>query len=173
MAQITCRAPTVAPTASMSGLKATSMRSFSANKLAPAFRGAVAARPFTAVPRRSSLKTCAVLAVTEETFEAEVLKADLPVLVDFWATWCGPCKLVAPSMEWAEKTFGSDLKVVKIDCTDTNKGLMEQFKVYGLPCLIVFKNGEQLDGSHREGAITRKDLMKYLEKHVGVTAPAD
>ena len=99
------------------------------------------------------------------------MQADLPVLVDFWATWCGPCKLVAPSMEWADKTFAGSLKVVKINCTDGNKDLMEQYKVYGLPCLIVFKNGEKMAESHKEGAITRKDLVKYLEKHVGVTAP--
>ena len=93
-------------------------------------------------------------------------------MVDFWATWCGPCKLVAPSMEWAEKTFPGSLKVVKVNCTDGNKELMEKYKVYGLPCLIVFKNGEQMDGSFKEGAITRKDLVKYLEKNVGLQVPA-
>ena len=75
-------------------------------------------------------------------------------------------------MEWADKTFAGNLKVVKINCTDGNKDLMEKYKVYGLPCLIVFKDGAQLEGSFREGAITRKDLVKYLEKHVGLVAPA-
>jgi len=64
--------------------------------------------------------------------------------------------------------FEGKLKVVKIDCTDSNKGLMEKYKVYGLPCLIVFRDGEEVAGSHREGAITRKDLGKYIEQHVGL-----
>lgn len=71
--------------------------------------------------------------------------------------------------------YAGNLKVVKINCTDSEatKSLMEEFKVYGLPCLIVFKDGVQVEGSHREGAISRKDLVKYIEKHVGLTpAPA-
>jgi thioredoxin 1 len=75
-------------------------------------------------------------------------------------------------MEWAEKTFPDSLKVVKVNCTDGNKELMEKYKVYGLPCLIVFKGGAQVDGSFKEGAITRKDLVKYLEKNVGLQVPA-
>jgi thioredoxin 1 len=105
-------------------------------------------------------------------------KAGNPVLVDFWATWCGPCKLVAPSMVWAEKEFGEHLKVVKINVTESAKApavkeLMERYRVYGLPCLVVFKGGEELEGSHREGAITKKGLGEYLETHLGLKpAPA-
>ena len=105
-------------------------------------------------------------------------KAGKPVLVDFWATWCGPCKLVAPSMVWAEKEFGEHLKVVKINVTESAKApavkeLMERYRVYGLPCLVVFKGGEELEGSHREGAITKKGLGEYLETHLGLKpAPA-
>lgn len=121
---------------------------------------------------RYGLKIAAVLDVTEDTFESEVLQSQLPVVVDFWATWCGPCKLVAPSMEWAEKAFQGQLKVVKVDCTDANKSLMEKYKVYGLPCLIVFKDGQKLEASHHEGAITRKGLGDYLQRHVGVTVSA-
>lgn len=75
-------------------------------------------------------------------------------------------------MDWAEKTFSGELKVVKIDCTDANKSLMEKYKVYGLPCLIVYKGGEEVAGSHKEGAITRKQLTEYLQKYVGLTVPA-
>ncbi|KAL4524084.1 hypothetical protein Ndes2437B_g04878 [Nannochloris sp. 'desiccata'] len=148
------------------------MRVTAGNRLTPAFRAAVTPRSFIAAARRSSVKVAAVMEVDETSFEAEVLKADLPVLVDFWATWCGPCKLVAPSMVWAEQTFPGSLKVVKVDCTDGNKELMEKYKVYGLPCLIVFKNGVQVEGSFKEGAITKKDLIKYLEKNVGLQVPA-
>lgn len=105
-----------------------------------------------------------------EAFEADVIQAShtTPVLVDFWATWCGPCKLVAPSMVWAADVFDGALQVVKIDCTDGNKELMETYKVYGLPCLIVFKDGAMVEGSHREGAITKKGLAEYLEKYCGL-----
>jgi thioredoxin 1 len=75
-------------------------------------------------------------------------------------------------MVWAENTFPDTLKVVKVNCTDGNKELMEKYKVYGLPCLIVFKNGAQVEGSFKEGAITKKDLIKYLEKNVGLQVPA-
>lgn len=68
--------------------------------------------------------------------------------------------------------FGGQLKVVKVDCTTENKALMETYKVYGLPCLIVFKDGAVVEGSHREGAITRKDLGTYIEQHVGLKVSA-
>ena len=74
-------------------------------------------------------------------------------------------------MEWAQKEFNGKLKVVKVEA-DGNKSLIEGLKVYGLPCLVIFKDGQELEGSHREGAITRKDLVKYLEKHVGLTVAA-
>lgn len=61
---------------------------------------------------------------------------------------------------------------MKIDCTDKNKKLMEQYKVYGLPCLIIFKDGVKVEESHHEGAITKKALAKYLEDHVGLKAAA-
>lgn len=114
--------------------------------------------------RRSAAPTVCVLDVTEDNFDAEVLKSDLPVLVDFWATWCGPCKLVAPSMTWAEKEYDGVLKVVKVNA-DPCPALMEKYKVYGLPCLLLIRGGEEVEGSHREGAITKKGLAEYLEKN--------
>lgn len=114
--------------------------------------------------RRGPVSARAVLDVDESTFEAEVLKSDVPVLVDFWATWCGPCKLVAPLMAAVEKDFGSALKVVKINA-DPAPALVEKYKVYGLPTLIIFKGGAPVPGSQREGAINKAKLMEYLASH--------
>lgn len=105
-----------------------------------------------------------VLEISSENFEEEVVKSELPVLMDFWAHWCGPCKLVLPAIEWAEKEYGSQLKVVKVEA-DANKDLVEKFKVYGLPTIILVKDGEKIQGTHHEGAITQKKLVDYLEKH--------
>eukprot|EP00191_Tetraselmis_sp_GSL018_P024661 CAMPEP_0177626692 /NCGR_PEP_ID=MMETSP0419_2-20121207/30792_1 /TAXON_ID=582737 /ORGANISM="Tetraselmis sp., Strain GSL018" /LENGTH=129 /DNA_ID=CAMNT_0019127769 /DNA_START=143 /DNA_END=532 /DNA_ORIENTATION=+ len=79
----------------------------------------------------SAVTTKAVVEVSEETFEEEVLQSDQVVLVDYWATWCGPCKLVAPLMEWCAKEY-PELKVVKVE-TDPNKGLVQK---YNVRCLL-------------------------------------
>lgn len=115
-------------------------------------------------PTRGNTTVVSVLDITSENFESEVVKSELPVLLDFWAHWCGPCKLVLPSVEWAEKNYGSSLKVVKVEA-DSNKDLVEKYKVYGLPTIILVKDGEKLKGTHHEGAITQKKLINYLEKH--------
>lgn len=107
---------------------------------------------------------------SEAQWEQEVLKAEQPVLVDFWAPWCGPCKLMAPLMTWAEKEH-EGLKVVKVE-HGANKGLIEKYKVYGLPCLIVFKDGQEVPGSKNEGAVTKAILQKYIEKHVAAKVSA-
>eukprot|EP00877_Chromochloris_zofingiensis_P000245 jgi/Chrzof1/10220/Cz04g33030.t1 len=104
-------------------------------------------------------------------FEEEVLKADVPVLVDFWAPWCGPCRLMHPLMTWAEKEHNGALKVVKIE-HGPNPDLIEKYKVYGLPTLIVFKDGEIVPGSHREGAVGKAQLAEYLKTYAPSTVPA-
>ncbi|GIL60522.1 hypothetical protein Vafri_15070 [Volvox africanus] len=113
---------------------------------------------------RQSTHVARVTNVTETIFDEQVLKADTPVLVDFWAAWCGPCKLVAPLMDWVEKEYNGKLKVVKIE-HDSNPQLIAKYKVYGLPTLIVFNNGEEVPGSKREGAITKGLLEQYLSKY--------
>ncbi|EIE25920.1 thioredoxin-like protein, partial [Coccomyxa subellipsoidea C-169] len=77
------------------------------------------------------------LDVTEDTFEKEVLQADVPVLVDFWATWCGPCKLIAPLLTTLEKEYGSAMKIVKIEA-DPCPNLMEQYKARPLPTFVQY-----------------------------------
>jgi thioredoxin 1 len=140
-----------------------------ANIVATPFKGL--ARPTIAAHRtRTVCPVRAVVDSSQEAFAVDVIEgsSSTPVLVDFHAAWCGPCKLVAPSMVWADKEYDGKLKVVKIDCTDGNKDLMEQYRVYGLPCLLVFKDGELVAGSLREGAITKKGLAEYIEQWTGL-----
>ena len=81
--------------------------------------------------------------VNEESFEKEVLKSDKPVAVDFWAPWCGPCKMIAPVFE----KLSSELKNVKFAKVnvDENQGLASQIGVLGIPCIIIYKNGEEVN----------------------------
>jgi len=82
---------------------------------------------------------------------------------------CSRCGVKCYVIRSVTQEFNGKLKVVKVDCTEGNKQLMEKYKVYGLPCLIVFKDGEMVEGSFHEGAITRKGLEKYISDHVGLT----
>lgn len=103
-----------------------------------------------------------VIVINDEKFETEVLKAEQPVLAYFWASWCGPCKLIAPSIDWVAAN-NSDLKVVKMEI-DPNPNTVKQYKVEGVPALRLFKNGEVVL-SH-EGAINKEKLIGLLEGHL-------
>lgn len=115
--------------------------------------------------RRAAGTVCGVPSIKEAEFEAEVLKAEKPVLVDFWATWCGPCKLVLPIIDWAAEEYDGKLKVIKVE-TDNGSKFVEQYKVYGLPSIMLFQNGEKVPGSHIEGAITKRRLKEMLDKQL-------
>ncbi len=104
-----------------------------------------------------------VIVITDSEFEAEVLKSEKPVLAYFWASWCGPCKLVAPSVEKVATEYSDRLKVVKME-VDPNPETVKQYKVEGLPALRLFRN-EELLLSH-EGSITQKKLVEMLEPHL-------
>ena len=96
-------------------------------------------------------------------FEAAVLRSALPVLVDFWAPWCGPCRLVAPLMDWAAKTYDSRLVVVKME-VDGNPVTRDQYKVQGIPSLLIFRGGEMI--ARHEGALSQKQLQTFLDGHL-------
>jgi thioredoxin 1 len=80
-------------------------------------------------------------AITSENFEAEVLKSEIPVLVDFWAEWCGPCRMLAPSVDAIAEEYAGKIKVYKLD-VDAEPGIAAKYGIMGIPTLIVFKNGE-------------------------------
>jgi thioredoxin 1 len=82
-----------------------------------------------------------LLQVTDETFEAEIVKADLPAMVDFWAEWCGPCRMVAPVVEELAKAYAGKIKVAKMD-VDKNRQTPARFGIRNIPTLILFKAGK-------------------------------
>jgi thioredoxin 1 len=104
-----------------------------------------------------------VLEITDQEFETEVLKADKPVLVYFWATWCGPCRLVSPSVNWVAQNYSDRLKVTKME-VDPNPATVKQYHVEGVPALLLFKKGE-VAKSH-EGAIGKQALQDMIDNEL-------
>ncbi|MGC1587921.1 MAG: thioredoxin [Rhodomicrobium sp.] len=104
-----------------------------------------------------------VTAVTEATFENEVKKADKPVLVDFWAEWCGPCRTVAPILEELSKEFDGQLKVVKLD-VESNPRIAQAYNIRGIPALLLFKNGQV--AGQKIGALPKHQLKAWLSEAV-------
>jgi thioredoxin len=101
--------------------------------------------------------------VSDESFDREVLKADLPVLIDFWAPWCGPCKAIAPVVEELANEYAGKLKVVKMN-VDDNPQTPSKYGVRGIPNLILFKGGEVRD--QIIGAVPKAQLVKAVTQVV-------
>lgn len=100
------------------------------------------------------------VAVTDATFEEKVLKSQVPVLVDFWAPWCGPCRMIAPIVEELAREYDGRVQVAKVN-TDDSPEWASRFGVYGIPTLIVFKGGEEAD--RVVGVVPKKALQQKLE----------
>ncbi|HZG37338.1 MAG TPA: thioredoxin [Nodosilinea sp.] len=101
-----------------------------------------------------------VASITQDTFQAEVLKSDVPVLVDFWAPWCGPCRMVASVVEEVAQEYEGQLKVVKVN-TDEQPGIASQYGIRSIPTLMVFMGGEKMD--QMVGAVSKATLTKAVE----------
>ena len=104
-----------------------------------------------------------VIHADENTFEKAVLQSDVPVLVDFWATWCGPCKAIAPVLDELSGEYASKARIVKID-VDQNPNLAAQYGIRSIPTLFVFKNGEKVDAPM--GMQPKAQLAALLDKHL-------
>jgi thioredoxin 1 len=102
--------------------------------------------------------------VTDSTFKQEVLDSDLPVLVDFWAPWCGPCRMVAPVVDEISEQYEGKVKVVKVN-TDENPSVASQFGIRSIPTLMIFKGGQRVDMV--VGAVPKTTLATTLEKYIG------
>ena len=104
-----------------------------------------------------------IVHVTDENFEEEVLNSSTPVLVDYWAEWCGPCRMIAPVLDELAEDFGEKLKICKIDI-DANPGTPSKFGVRGIPTLMLFKNGS-IEAT-KVGAASKSELSAFVESNI-------
>jgi thioredoxin 1 len=105
----------------------------------------------------------AVLELSDASFPTDVLAAPGTVLVDVWAPWCGPCRLMAPLMDWAASTYADRLRVGKLEA-DSNPAIRDTYRIQGLPTLILFKGGEEI--ARHEGAMAKPQLQAFLDAHL-------
>ena len=105
----------------------------------------------------------AIKHVTDDSFEPEALKSEVPVLVDYWAEWCGPCKSIAPILDQVAKEYDGRLKIAKLN-VDENQQVPAKFGIRGIPTLMLFKNGN-LEAT-RVGALSKSQLTAFLDSNI-------
>jgi thioredoxin 1 len=101
--------------------------------------------------------------ITDDSFGDDVLKSDKPVLVDYWAEWCGPCKMIAPILDEAAKAYDGRLQVAKMN-VDDNREIPARFGIRGIPTLMLFKGGEQV--ATKVGALSKAQLTAFIDGHL-------
>ncbi len=104
-----------------------------------------------------------IIKVTDESFEQDVLNSDVPVLVDYWAEWCGPCKMIAPVLEEMADDYAGKLKIAKLNI-DENEQTPPKYNIRGIPTLMLFKNGN-VDAT-KVGALSKSQLSAFLDSNL-------
>jgi|UniRef100_A0A486XW47 thioredoxin 1 len=104
-----------------------------------------------------------ILQVSDDSFETDVLKADAPVLVDFWAEWCGPCKMIAPILDDVAQEYNGKVTVAKVNI-DHNPNTPPKFGIRGIPTLLLFKNGQV--AATKVGALSKTQLKEFLDSNI-------
>ena len=102
----------------------------------------------------------AIVHTTDSSFESDVLQSDIPALVDFWAAWCGPCKMIAPLLDELADEYAGRIKICKVD-VDSNPETAAKFNVRGIPTLLVFKNGSV--EATKVGALSKAQLVEFVD----------
>jgi len=105
----------------------------------------------------------AIVYVTDATFESEVLKSTTPVLVDYWAEWCGPCKMIAPILDDVAREYAGKLKIAKLNI-DENQDTPPKYGIRGIPTLMLFKNGDV--AATKVGALSKGQLTAFIDANV-------
>ena len=105
-----------------------------------------------------------IVHTSDEAFEADVINADKPVLVDYWAEWCGPCKMIAPIIEEIAAEYGEKIKIAKFNI-DENPETPPKYNIRGIPTLMLFKNGNV--EATKVGAVSKSQLAEFIESNIG------
>eukprot|EP00879_Flechtneria_rotunda_P001179 GHRR01001326.1.p1 GENE.GHRR01001326.1~~GHRR01001326.1.p1 ORF type:complete len:152 (+),score=27.65 GHRR01001326.1:92-547(+) len=149
----------------MATLAQRSVRSAATSRAAarPAFtsRPVVIRRPRDAFLVRAQGTTAAAGVVTDDTFEEVVLKSPIPVLIDFWAPWCGPCRMIAPLIDEIATEYNGKLKCVKLN-TDESPGVATEYGIRSIPTVMIFKNGQKMETII--GAVPKSTLTQSVDK---------
>jgi len=110
------------------------------------------------------------LTFTDSSFDTDVLNSDVPVLVDFWAEWCGPCRMMGPTVDQVATDYAGKVKIGKLD-VDSNQATAGRYGIRGIPTLLLFKGGQVVE--QKVGAIGKAEFQKMLDKHVQAGARSE